>query len=263
MYKHIDHVALAVNDIQRAADFYRDVFQLDLIMGLSYPPDGVHTNLVFSLGPDNELELMGPLGNNGFLVEFLDRHGQGFHHLAIEVTDIERKTSQLEKNGIRIFGGTRHKSMQFAFLHPASTLRVGMQLVQRKPQKTSHNSLIKGIDHVAVYVSEVERGRHFFNNQLGAEMGSSKQYNVFDCVSDRFLAGGAHFDLLYDVAGSRPANMKQGLHHLALKVDDLSRAAGHLKQFDIEPLDEWRDENSFFLPPDKMYGVLWQLIQSR
>ena len=82
LYKHVDHVAVVVNNIERAADFYRDVFQLDLIMGLSYPPDGVHTNLVFSLGPENELELMGPLGDRGFIVDFLKKHGQGVHHLA-------------------------------------------------------------------------------------------------------------------------------------------------------------------------------------
>ncbi len=262
MYKHIDHVAVAVNDIERAADFYRDVFQLDLIMGLSYPPDGVHTNLVFSLGSLNEIELLGPLGDRGFLVEFLQKHGEGFHHLALEVTDIERKTEQLEKNGIRIFGGTQHKGMRFTFLHPSSTLRLGLQLVQRKPQKPSRNPFIKGIDHVAVRVRNVEQGCHFFIHQLGAARDSSGRDRTLDCTCDRFAAGGAHFHLLYDFRNSSPASVKEGLHHLAVKVNDLSQATDHLKQFDINPLDRWSDGKSVFLPPDKMFGVLWRLVQA-
>ena len=77
MYKGIDHIALAVEDIEKAAALYRDVFQLDLIMSHSYPADGVHTYLVLSLGPKNELELMGPLGAKGFLASYLKKHGQG------------------------------------------------------------------------------------------------------------------------------------------------------------------------------------------
>ncbi|MFQ5484856.1 MAG: VOC family protein, partial [Desulfobacterales bacterium] len=92
LYKQIDHIALAVYDIEQAAKLFTDAFQLDTVMGLSYPPDGVHTNLVFSLGPQNELELMAPLGEKGFLAEFLKKHGEGFHHLALQMTDIDQAT---------------------------------------------------------------------------------------------------------------------------------------------------------------------------
>ncbi|UCF90256.1 MAG: VOC family protein [Desulfobacterales bacterium] len=261
MYKHIDHIALAVQDIEGAADFYRDVFQLDLIMGLSYPPDGVHTNLVFSLGPRNEIEFLGPLGENGFLVEFLRKHGEGFHHLALEVTDLERATSQLAQNGVRIFGGTRHKSMSFTFMHPASTLRVGMQLVQRKPQKPSRNPLIRGIHHVGIRTRSPAKGRDFLIRRLGAEMISDGQDRALDCVGERYRLGEAQFHLLYDFAGPAPGSRAEGLHYVAVKVDDLAQTIEHLKQFAIDPLEGWSDEKSVFLPADKMFGCLWRLIQ--
>jgi len=100
----------------RQRHFLSDAFQLDLVMGLSYPPDGVHTNLVLSLGPQNELELMAPIGEKGFLTDFLKKHGEGFHHLALEVTDIDQATRHLEEKGVRIFGETTHKGMRFTFL---------------------------------------------------------------------------------------------------------------------------------------------------
>jgi len=261
LYKHVDHVALVVNNIERAADFYRDIFQLDLIMELSYPPDGVHTNLVFSLGPQNELELMGPLGDRGFVVDFLKKHGQGVHHLAIEVTDIDQATAGLEQNGIRIFGRTDFKGMRFTFLHPASTLRVGMQLMQRKPQRQSRNPLIKGLDHIALRVSDPDIGRDFFLRGLGAEQTAKGKDHLLNCNCEHFMVGNTRFDLLYDFAGPSPVVLTDGLHHLALKVDDLPAAMRHFRKFEIERLANWSDEKSVFLPPDKMHGCLWRVLQ--
>ncbi|MGD8258606.1 MAG: VOC family protein [Desulfobacterales bacterium] len=261
LYKHVDHVALVVNNIERAADFYRDIFQLDLVMGLSYPPDGVHTNLVFSLGTQNELELMGPLGDHGFIVDFLKKHGQGVHHLAIEVTDIDQATSRLEENGVRIFGRTDFKGMRFTFLHPASTLRVGMQLMQRKPQKKSHDPLIKGLDHVAFRVAAPDLGRRFFLRGLGAEQIAKGKDHHFNCTYEHFMVGNTRFDLLYDFAGPSPGAQTDGLHYLAVKVDDLAAAVRHFRKFGIEPLAQWSEKKAVFLPLNQMYGCLWRVLQ--
>jgi methylmalonyl-CoA/ethylmalonyl-CoA epimerase len=261
LYKHVDHVALVVNDIERAAEFYRNIFKLDLVMGLSYPPDGVHANLVFSLGPENELEFLGPLGDSGLVVDFLKKHGEGIHHLAIEVTDIDQATSRLEQNGIRIFGRMDFKGMRFSFMHPASTLRVGMQLMQRKPQKPSHDPLIRGLDHVAIRVSNPADGRDFFLRRLEAEQIKTHNDRILNCACEQFMVGRTRFDLLYDFAALSPAGLSDGFHHLSLKVDDLSEAVRHFKQAGIDPPAQWSDEKSVFLPPEKMYGCLWQVVQ--
>ena len=260
-YKQIDHIALAVYNIDQAAALFADAFQLDLVMGLSYPPDGVHTNLVLSLGPQNELELMAPIGEKGFLTDFLKKHGEGFHHLALEVTDIDQATRHLEEKGVRIFGETTHKGMRFTFLHPSSTLRAGMQLVQRKPQKSAHNPMIKRLDHIAIGINSVEKGRDFFLSKLGAKRIASDRDERFNCRYDRFVAGDARFDLLYDFQHNSSGGIPEGVHHLALEVGDLSESIRQLEHFGIKPLDEWSDAKTIFLPPDKMYGCLWELSQ--
>jgi len=262
MYKGIDHLALAVEDIEKAAAFYRDVFQLDLIMGLSYPADGVHTYLVLSLGPKNELEFMGPLGAKGFLASYLKKHGQGVHHLALEVTDIDLETQKLEENGVRISGTTREKGMDFTFLHPLSTLKLGMQLMQRNPRKPSRNPMIKGIDHVAVRVSNGEFGRDFFIDKLGAKKAGGERDAILDCSRDRFVIGEAHFHTLYDFRGSSPSKTAEGLHHVALNVENLEETLRHLKKFQIHPMESWSNESFVFLPAEKMFGCLWKLIQA-
>jgi len=261
LYKDIDHIALAVKDIEQAAEFFQSAFKLDLIMPLSYPADGVHTNLVFSLGPDNELELMGPLGDHGFLVQFLEKNGEGLHHLALEVTDIDRHTAELERNGVRVFGRTDALGMRFTFLHPKSTLLVGMQLMQRKPQKPSRDPLIKGMDHVAIRVEQPQEGRHFFLRQLGAEMVSSEKESVLDCWCDHFVLGKAHFHLLYDFESGSAVEASEGLHHLALKVDSLSDAIHHLKHYDVLPLEKWSGDQTALLSREKTFGCVFRLIQ--
>ncbi|MBI4773358.1 MAG: VOC family protein [Deltaproteobacteria bacterium] len=261
MYKGIDHIALAAKDIAQATEFFQSAFKLDLIMPLSYPADGVHTNLVFSLGPDNELELMGPLGDHGFLVQFLERNGEGLHHLALEVTDIDRHTEELEQNGVRVFGRTDALGMRFTFLHPKSTLLVGMQLMQRKPQKPSRDPMIKGIDYVAIRVEQPQEGRHFFLRQLGADMVSSEREPVLDCWSDHFVLGKAHFLLLYDFRSGSAVAAPEGLHHVALKVDSLSDAVRHLEQYNVLPLENWSGDHSALLSPDHTFGCVFRLIQ--
>lgn len=261
MFKGIDHIALAVADIESAADFYQKAFKLDMVMGLSYPADGVHTNLVFSFGPENELEFLGPLGSRGFLTTFLQKHGPGVHHLAIEVPDIEEATRAVSENGVAVFGTAGEKGMRFTFLHPRSTLRTGMQLMQRNPQKPAQNPMVKGIDHVAISVEDRQQGRDFFLNKLGATLIDHGTDEALGCRCDRFDVGNARFHALYQFSGSTPAKQMTGLHHIGILVDDLSIALSHLKDLGILPMKKWLSRKTAFLPPDKMYGCLWQLVQ--
>jgi methylmalonyl-CoA/ethylmalonyl-CoA epimerase len=261
MYKGIDHIALAVKDIERSANFYQKVFQLDMVMGLSYPADGVHTNLVFSLGPKNELELMGPLGEKGFLNSFLKKHGPGVHHLALEVTDIDEATRKVANSGIEVFGTAAEKGMRFTFLHPRSTLRMGLQLMQRNPQKRAYNPLIKGIDHVAVRVVNEAQSRDFFIDKLGAEFVDTGKDTALGCRCDRFAVGEADFHALHAFSVSSSISVTEGLHHIGIKVVDLKETLSRLKKFGIFPLNECSTPTRVFLPPDEMNGCLWRLVQ--
>ena len=75
------------------------------------------------------------------------------------------------------------------------------------------------------------------------------------------MVGKARFDLLYDFAGPSPAVVAEGLHHLAVKVDDLPAAMRHFRKFKTECLAQWSDEKALFLPPNVMYGCLWRVLQ--
>jgi hypothetical protein len=75
------------------------------------------------------------------------------------------------------------------------------------------------------------------------------------------MVGNTRFDLLYDFTGPSPAAVTDGLHHLAVKVDDLSAAMRHFKQFDIDRLAACSDERGVFLSQNNMFGCLWRVMQ--
>jgi len=82
-----------------------------------------------------------------------------------------------------------------------------------------------------------------------------------DCKYDQHVIGEARFRLLYDFKGSSPLKINEGLHYVALKVDDLKEAIRHLGKFQIHPLGNWSNKDRVFLPAEKMFGCLWQLVQ--
>jgi methylmalonyl-CoA/ethylmalonyl-CoA epimerase len=84
--KKIDHVAIAVDDIDRAVGHYRDLFGLETSVRECVPSQDTDAALL-PIG-DTHLELIEPKGNEG-LRKFLDRRGPGLHHIAIEVEGIE------------------------------------------------------------------------------------------------------------------------------------------------------------------------------
>ena len=103
MIGRLNHVAIAVPDLARAAALYRDVLGAEVSAPLDLPAHGVTT--VFVTLANTKLELLAPLGENSPIAAFLERHPDGgMHHLCYEVTDIIAARDQLRRQGARILG---------------------------------------------------------------------------------------------------------------------------------------------------------------
>lgn len=121
MIGKLNHVAIAVPDLEAASNQYRDVFGAEVTAATDLPEHGVTT--VFVNLPNTRIELICPLGENSPIAEFLKRHpAGGVHHLCYEVEDIEAAKTSLEERGIRILGDGRPKigahGKPVLFLHP-------------------------------------------------------------------------------------------------------------------------------------------------
>ncbi|MBV8955216.1 MAG: methylmalonyl-CoA epimerase [Solirubrobacterales bacterium] len=137
MLSRIDHVGVAVENIDAALSLYRDALGLELVHRETVAEQGVDAALL-DIG-DGHVELLEPLGPETGVGRFLARKGPGLHHVAYRVQDVEAALGTLSAAGLRLIderprGGIR--GSRVAFLHPASTGGVLTEIVQ--PAKEAH-----------------------------------------------------------------------------------------------------------------------------
>jgi methylmalonyl-CoA/ethylmalonyl-CoA epimerase len=134
MFGRIDHVGVAVSDLDAAISLYRDTFAMPLAHRETVESQGVEAVLL-DVG-DGHVELLRPLGPDTVVGKFLERRGEGLHHVAYAVDDIEAALDGLRSAGIELIdeearvgiGGSR-----VAFLHPRATGGVLTEIVERNP----------------------------------------------------------------------------------------------------------------------------------
>ena len=137
MLSAIDHVGVAVEDIDAALPFYRDVLKLALVHRETVEEQGVHAALL-DVG-DGHVELVAPIGPETGVAKFLARRGAGLHHVAYRVEDIEATLTELRAAGVRLIDErprTGIRGSRVAFVHPGSTGGVLVEIVQ--PAEGSH-----------------------------------------------------------------------------------------------------------------------------
>ncbi len=121
MIGRLNHVAIAVRDIAKAASVYRDTLGATISETVPQPDHGVST--VFITLPNTKIELLEPLGEGSPINKFLERNPDGgIHHLCYEVDDIRAARDRLKADGARVLGdgepriGAHGKPV--LFLHP-------------------------------------------------------------------------------------------------------------------------------------------------
>ena len=121
MIGRLNHVAIAVRDLSKAAALYRDVLGAEVSPAVPQPDHGVTT--VFVNLPNTKIELLEPLGDASPIAKFLDRNPDGgVHHICYEVEDIRAARDALRAGGARVLGDGEPKigahGKPVLFLHP-------------------------------------------------------------------------------------------------------------------------------------------------
>ena len=121
MIGKLNHVAIAVPDLEQASELYRGVLGAKVSAPVALPEHGVTT--VFVELPNTKIELLHPLGEQSPIAKFLQRNQSGgIHHLCYEVEDIQQARDQLTDHGMRILGSGEPKigahNKPVLFLHP-------------------------------------------------------------------------------------------------------------------------------------------------
>lgn len=133
MIGRLNHVAVAVRDLEAAARVYHDTLGATVSAPLALPEHGVTT--VFVTLPNTKIELLEPLGDGSPIAAFLERHPDGgLHHLCYEVDDIIAARDRLKADGARVLGSgeprTGAHGRPVLFLHPKDFLGTLVELEQ-------------------------------------------------------------------------------------------------------------------------------------
>ena len=131
MFDLIDHVGVAVDDLERAIALYEGGFQMPVVHRETVEDQGVEAVLL-DVGSCH-VELLRPLADDTAVGKFLARRGPGLHHVAYRVDEIETVLAQLRDDGVALIDSEPRigiRQSRVAFLHPRSTGGVLTELVE-------------------------------------------------------------------------------------------------------------------------------------
>jgi methylmalonyl-CoA epimerase len=132
--KRIDHVAIVVLELEAALRFYRDTLGIAPSRIIDLPREGVKIAFLPLGGPGgSEIELLEPTDPAGSVARFLEKRGEGLHHLCLEVENIDDALAELTTAGAAVLDTTPRPTAEGRgiFLHPKGTGGVLLELVQR------------------------------------------------------------------------------------------------------------------------------------
>lgn len=130
---HIEHIGIAVNSLEEAIPYYEKVLGLKCYAIEEVADQKVKTAF-FKVG-DTKIELLESTDPEGPIGKFIEKKGQGIHHLAFAVDNVNESLKEAEANGIRLIDQTSRKGaegLNIGFLHPKSTLGVLTEFCSEK-----------------------------------------------------------------------------------------------------------------------------------
>ncbi len=132
MFKKIDHLGIAVEDLQAAVRLFQDVLGLEFAGEETVAEQRVKTAF-FPVG-ESSLELLEPTDPESPIAKFLAKRGPGIHHIALGVEDVAQAIEELKAKGVRLIDETPRlgaHGAKIAFVHPKSTPGLLIELCQR------------------------------------------------------------------------------------------------------------------------------------
>ncbi|MGM0377042.1 MAG: methylmalonyl-CoA epimerase [Bacteroidota bacterium] len=128
---HIEHIGIAVKNLDEAIPFYENVFGLECYAVEEVADQKVKTAF-FKVG-DTKIELLEPTDEEGPIGKYIEKKGEGIHHMALAVKDLDEKLKAAEEQGVRLIDKQPRKGaegLNIAFLHPKSTFGVLTELCE-------------------------------------------------------------------------------------------------------------------------------------
>jgi catechol 2,3-dioxygenase-like lactoylglutathione lyase family enzyme len=271
-----DHVSIAVRSIDRAYQFFQRYFPVhprsekrrdDQVSGSFHWQD-------LWLG-GFAIEMIEDLpGQQTFVSRYIDKRGEGMHHLSIEVDHLRPLTDAMKRDGIRIVDEQSFPDgSATAFISPRSAFGTLIQFWEvphfDEPKVPPANSLAR-FDHVAIAVKDIRKAQDFFTRYFPVT-----EIREPHTASEGFILGNLHiegFKLEFiqspgtggtaDFIANFIEKYGEGLHHMTINLKEFDQTLNKLKADGIRIVDEgkdWRGDREFYISPRSAFGTLIQV----
>jgi methylmalonyl-CoA epimerase len=135
MIKRVHHIGIAVKNLKESTALF------EMLLGTKAEIHGAPSQRVteacFKLGNEVEIDLLEPMGEDSTVAKFLEKRGEGLHHIALEVEDISAGLKEMEHKGVQLIDKVPREGVagQIGFLHPKSANGVLIELIQPKDKE--------------------------------------------------------------------------------------------------------------------------------
>jgi methylmalonyl-CoA/ethylmalonyl-CoA epimerase len=243
MFTRIQHVSIAVRSLEQAVPFYRDVLGLPTGSRATIADQGVRAVLL-RVG-DGEIELLEPTDPAGGVARFLERRGEGLHHLCFETPDVSAALAHAKAAGLPLIDQSPRPGLagMIAFLHPKASRGVLVELAQPLTQPTHAESGMAGIPAVGIatvyaVVSVLAAAADSYARNFHTTVTAIRDHPHFWAKQAAVSIGSSRITLLSSTDRVSPvgcflADRGEGLFGVCLRVTDLDTALRHLETADI------------------------------
>lgn len=133
MIKKLDHIGIAVKSIEETLPFYENVLQMELLRIEEVVSEKV--KVAFLQVGESKIELLEPTSSESPIAKYIEKRGEGIHHIALGVESIEARIKEIKEKGIRMINDepkTGAGGALVAFMHPKSTGSVLYEFCEKK-----------------------------------------------------------------------------------------------------------------------------------
>jgi len=271
-----DHVSIAVRSIDRAYQFFQRYFPVhfrsekrrdDQVSGSFYWQD-------LWLG-GFAIEMIEDLpSQKTFVGRFIDKRGEGMHHLSIEVDHLKPLTDAMKRDGVRIVDEqTFPDGSATAFISPRSAFGTLIQFWQvpnfDEPKRPPAPDGLARFDHVSIAVRDIRKAYDFFLRYFPATVARQPHTTSEGFILGHLDVAGFKLEFIQtgtggktDFVGNFIEKYGEGLHHLTINLKEFDQTLRKLRADGVRIVDEnknWRGESEFYISPRSAFGTLIQV----
>lgn len=278
--KRVDHISMAAPGWKAQAEKLERLLGFKFLHSWEAGPNSDFDGCVSQVrGTGIEFEIISPSGPNSFVQKFLDQQGPGLHHITVEVHDIHEAAAELERLGMKPYGGIQDDGMwHLTYIHPKDSGGILWQLfvAHRAVPDADRNAgggavSLQRVDHVSMAVPDLERQIEWQQRVFGGEVEGrwTEEWLGYHGAIMTIPGSLLKFEMIQP---SRPDSFVQkfidtrraGMHHICCEVASVEEACEGLRANGIEPyggiVDEGWKKHTFLHPKDSG-GVLFQLFE--